>query len=1856
MAPMPNSNYFPPLEPCLNSEQFLIAWQDAYSALCDPNFSKFAGLDAFLADTTARSLLQNPLKPFSPASAASKSQFETLTAAINITPAENAPYDIKRIKEDALWLAGEARVDEVTALRIVVLEWQKSPANRILLDQYDNDLSNPARNGTFSASVFHASIAAKPEGLKEENTITSSFDLTPQRRTRLLRLYLSEKLHIIKVSELLFRSHTFKTKSQTQIAGSSSLVDGGSALLESLCPEREVSSFLLKIAQSFQARVDGLDRGPGWASLEEVDATLSESWTETELLEIQVILQYIFDVSVIDVFLPSAESVSRILEVLSNVGFFASLPESPTSNLPYIGTSIRTAAQLAALALLRFPIVLQTMAVLSNEDLDAAPPTPDASYMWTPEGMKNINSIFMDLAEKGVEASASSMFAWSLIGNALSGFAPTSRRGSEDSIGGVSCPALPQQQGTNSTFDVLARVFNSMVPESKPEFIQTLAVSAADHLGLFGQIAEIGTWLTSSFGDAGCDSYKKQARVLLLQLMELVVPIVVPYSEQTVGAILALLDADRPYWDFAHESIKGSDVLSEFVVGDNRGLISTVFSEALSRYPDETTPLYRLMKSVVMNGHMDNELMEKMSNHMDSSARFTKRFPPDFQGYTDVVTDEDDDLLDEGGSLPQAYRLSQDLPWFVSRRQGQLTLSSSRAASSGELALRDQLPSGLGCVPIETFGIVVNDNRPITIEWDYQYSPLDYMVCSLYTALEGNDWTDVSTGVKLPLEDVCDILRLLATLILTTHNQQSVNAGDDQSMTARSLVEARLVDADPDKDLLNIVSDLFEDHLQLQQEQPGHEESIAVLVCCVEFFHAVTASVPNRIWPVLARSKLIDIDGNGGGLVAVVTAVEMITGTYDFLKSCVHLFEMLVEVSLKPGSESSSQSSKALTRFNSQATRQPGGEVIPQRIASAVVTSLSRTLTSVFSNSRSWRYTSTQEQAEISTRLATIFDRVLHYTYGFDDESNLQNKVVTAVLADSSNHLVDVLLSDSPASLLSNSLLDMLGSGLSIILDEKSSMCKSWQINQIISALALCATGLRIGVFSDRSTSAFEKHLYTAAPVLARLFASQEALRGPVATLLEALVTSAARSQAEPPSLLGHMGSGPAKDFLSILGHLGRPLNNIHTELKIWDLLSAVVRSRQQWFAISLLTGNAPRDRRKQRKEDKQEKVHGKPLLVYALDRLANIADMEPKLQVAMTRFVALCQNHWSWAVGSLRTHQNFVTGLTNYVRGLKREDSDAPLHICSEAAAAAAVAEVLAMHLHTAFQIGDYDASKTVIPHLQYFKKYGVSAPTYNASLHANLESYMGKDFGGLRPSNFKHTLAFPTEYGTNYFYDLPFASKVLNLRRTQKGKALQGIEKELEHANASLSLVEAQIHLMEKWKLLLLELSKSLRHDASVIGLLIEVVRKCLEENANFSVPQAIFDRLRFKRLDLALVLLQRLVVLDIKDASQEKELRGLFKIAWKTIIASDPDFENAFQSSDVQYYRTLLQILFLCLKPLVRYQPPWKNISSIKGTQRPEWTTPPADSPQILEVLLNVVALGFRSLARTLHEEPSTCEPNDFVLLTAILQVILRIPAIELLHASIALQFANNNLTGYATSLFSWADRLLINNDPIYGEYAILFLLEMSSVPTIAEGMAVAGVLSQITSADIMQLFSRPKGMGPFDTPTRLHSIWTRGLLPLCLNLLDAVGAPIAGEIVSFLNHFPNQLKRLGTELSNRNAPIGTRPSDSHITFGMASEVHSLSLIWLILERYRDAGAGTGTLEQDIPQLEWDKNGVKEDVDDWVQERRPLGPVVLPGNEREAEFARQKPLKKGASRLEEKILQELVFASECLNGVGA
>lgn len=462
----------------------------------------------------------------------------------------------------------------------------------------------------------------------------------------------------------------------------------------------------------------------------------------------------------------------------------------------------------------------------------------------------------------------------------------------------------------------------------------------------------------------------------------------------------------------------------------------------------------------------------------------------------------------------------------------------------------------------------------------------------------------------------------------------------------------------------------------------------------------------------------------------------------------------------------------------------------------------------------------------------------------------------------------------------------------------------------------------------------------------------------------------------------------------------------------------------------------------------------------------------------------------------------------------------------------------------------------------------------------------------------------------------------------------------------------------LFHSWKSVLMELTIPLAGDTKFQQIIAQSAADCLSTNAENQLPEEYFLRLTRSRADLAFALLECLNRVN----SQQQEAKTILSKAWHALRHNDKDFSTALLAENADYHRTLLRILYLALQihvPRGRL----KSTEQTSGFETIETSTDarprPSDAVSVaLEIIPTTVAEGFRSLTNLLHESPQLVLPSDFTILTAILRSCFQVPSVTRNTEHLTTVFFDNQIPRFASTLLSWSDQLaaFTSGDPVYGEIAILFLLEISTVEALAETLAVEGVLSYIMTTNLIRLL-QGRAFGPFDTPQRMYTIWSRGILPLLLNLLHAVGPPIAAEVAAALNTFPHQLKRAGQAFANSAATnaLAFDPIKQAITMSTVQEAHCLAMIVSILRTFREAGASAAVVAADVEEVNWDATQVKEDVEGLLSRRAFLRDHIVPTNEREESLAETKPNKErlGENKLEERVLIELSSVVGVLGG---
>lgn len=1370
-----------------------------------------------------------------------------------------------------------------------------------------------------------------------------------------------------------------------------------------------------------------------------------------------------------------------------------------------------------------------------------------------------------------------------------------------------------------------------------------LARAAVDGSGVLNVIATLSTNFCTPFGSDHRGKWGLKMRHVLMDLVKASLTLV-DYQPDLIETTLAVLSGSENYWQLLGRPREFREAEPAAVFLEDDTFMNRLFYEAQSRFPYETLPFLKLSRALaVCFADQGEEGIPALWPKLAMTNSFTSVLPLSFAAYR--LTEDDDDS--------SFIQLTASLETFQSE-SATAQPSYKRLKQSNSLVTAESV--NLRWIPEGTKGLVLSETKPLVVRWYHEYSPLAYLGILLNSALMRDSMTGDSPQSNSPSPDaVTEIIDLLSLLLLTTSKGELLRTSYFIALDmAQSILDNASEGLNRGQDIISVIFDIFEQELG-RQPQGTDGASLAILNRCIQFAQALLHTMPDRVWPFLGRSALLGIKDGDSQLSVVLASTEIPMAKYDFLVGCIHLYESLID-----DAASHAVSRKTPTRpkgrYDSSQLQSTG---VSQTVMKKVLLSFQRILLDVYESIPAWKFVQTDQKLEINSRLSTIFIQVLTCCFGIEDLSDPDEKLGGSLIP-AAEHTINVFLATSGTEITQDYFVSMLNEGVAQALSVESLNTSYW-IQQTISALRLVTSLLRLNTLLEYPQSNLEVQMLKSVSLLARCYTSYPSFRQPVVELLQVLVHNADRVDGQPASLLGHMGEDTASQFLEGLLTIDEPLCSKELSPFIWKLLSDVASKRQQWFAISVLTGETPRKLVRKPLSESGSSTRGGSLLSVALDGLSNIGRLPLRTASAMLEFVVLAADSWPWILATAEQHPYFLTAITEYI-GQVETVSNTTQNRSNQAGMeyykiqlTSHITEVLAMYTHYSLQNGKRSYAKDLLPNLGYVSKAAITSPNYNASLQSNLRQNFEAKFRDCRLTTFKRTPLRPAVLGDSFYFDMETMNHFLKLDPSWQGRNRDGFIAEIARANVNLSVVEAQISLFHSWKYLAVELTKSLADDADYQKVMVDVVTDCLRTNTQNTLPQAIFERLAQSRADLAFTLLQSLV----KSRSSRPEIKSVLFTAWDAMRAHGSDLTTVLDNDHAAYARTLLKILCLSIQAHATSYP-----SQGAATQEPIQNDDSRAKPTaanatlftVLEILKIIVANGFRSLTALLHDAQSPrVLPSDFALLSAILRTSLLIPGIDRHTTALLSTFADAQTSRYAATLLSWSDQLATNRDPIYGELSINFLLEMSGMPALAESLAVEGILNHICNTNLIKfLRSSNKGIGPFDQPARLYNIWVRGILPLLLNLLHAVGASMAAEIAANLNQFSNQIARASSMFTfdNSSSSSATVPAVSgsttqgYITLSMISEAQTLAIITSVLDTYRRAGASAGVVSAEIGEVKWERGRMREDVEMWLQQKGALRERLVPVGEREEGWGRMDAVKDGevGNRLEERAVEEM------------
>ncbi|TVY64062.1 Nucleoporin NUP188 [Fusarium oxysporum f. sp. cubense] len=1808
MAPVADRIYFPSLEQCLTGERVLLSWKLIATALSDISGQRTtsSAVIEFLSDDYVHRLLEDPASTFAPADEATKKVFETKTAPINVPASSDGRPDIESIKKDAEWLSKNAKINLVAALRVVVIEHQSRPARHLsgpLSSQDAKNLQEAAglNNGQGSGLLLDLGSAAALDA--EE--IWTEFEKPETRQRRLFDTYLTERRFFMMSADY---ANSIKLYERLPTFASVDLDLAKTYRLK--LPSRDdaeplLPTYLQVLTDSMSRIESGLKAvtDEKWVT-EEVEL----DWLRTLLTEAIHALSVVFQIvdSFGDDFAPST-AVNQWFSLMEVYRFFDAVQPIHESIAPLV-LPLKTLSAAVSLILLK---PARSLTYLSEREEDATQAdTSYDTYLLSSDVLEQVHKSILNAAEADCESASPVIFAWTLLLHRMN-VSYQSRTEKRDNLlqqnaretfeaGGVVRP-VARRNSAGSIFSIESSKFDGFLENATSSKDLVVVEQLASQVTAQGRVFDVVSNMATALGpsDEGSMTPLLSARLrnVFLELLKVSYPIV-GYQSEPVSSLLSILSAGRNYWDISNkENLSEKQDILASMVNDDLAL-EFFFQQALDRYPYEFLPFITLCRTLASATSLrESDRSQMILNLLRATPTLTFVLPDYFQEYELAQEDEN----------TNTFCLLQDIPI--------ISLSPSwRGRRVEDDAYR---------IPAGTYGRFVTDTGRV-VSMEYPHSTISLLGRRLEINLMKEGYQS-ELGMLQP-EETAEVISLFATLIRMDH----LNAAGGESTGALVfsdndiLHEAKKhIDAGSGRDLLTVVCETMDYYMQVDLAE-SEDVVVTILNSCVQFLDAILPIYPSRVWSYLSRCELLSSESRAGKLTKVVGSLDLVQERLEFLLSCLRLFSNLIDTAM---------TSAVQRRAGIHTTSRNKSDLNPwlgtaDKVLAKVSYAIAQAGVDIFENTSTWRFASDTCRSSVLREVVPILQKVIMYSYSLGDPSTSEN--LTSCLRPAASYVIDCFVSPSTGSLrfqpLLSSLITAFTTADSTLYPRRVEMVQA----QLNSVLEFSATLLRVANYLEQSSSMIETYLFKSSTLLARLCAVSDHFRKPTMWLLESLVVNAGKSSSEPPSLLGYLGPQISKSFLQLLSILGKPFE-LRGEVKAtWKFFSAILRNRQQWMSNCLLTGQTPREAMK--KDKKKTDASSSSVFATGLAKLGKLKDLEISEALVILDFVASAQNFWPWTVFTLQKDTAYLDGLREYVRDLKSSSitvkSD-PVRAAFDARLAAYIAETFAMQLYHSRHLGNSGTlAKSLVGDLDYYLRDGVEVGGYNKSLHNNFARNFSNKYSDCPVDCFKRTILEPRELGKSYYYDLERADQMLRFDPGWKGRKDDGFKTEMERANTNLSLVDAQLALFHAWEFLLVELSTCMPKNDTVEKQMLQVAQQCLNANQGVPGPEHIFLKLVGSRASLALVLIQRLV----KSSVPVKDINQLLS----TLVGTMNGVEEPWGTESISYYRTLLKALFVTLRA---YQ-----ISGKKATESQdafEGTTVTV-TQTVLNILDRVVGRGFRALVSLIHDNENSVSPEDLGLLTAILQACISLPNMDQSQTQVLNIMAEHQVLHAASSLYSWADRLADQGDPIYGELSMLFLLELSTLPMVAEQMACDGILSNILSANLTK-FMLKSNISPYsDSPVvqRCYGIWAKGLLPLMLNLLTALGATVAPEVAYVLNQFPHLLEASVDRFEAPGASrTQSRASPHYLTLVAISEVHSLALLTRVLAALRVNN------NRDIPDVEWDSANLLENVDFWLSTKKLLKERLMPLGQREMDWRGMKPAT-GAydSLLEEKAVAQL------------
>ena len=385
-----------------------------------------------------------------------------------------------------------------------------------------------------------------------------------------------------------------------------------------------------------------------------------------------------------------------------------------------------------------------------------------------------------------------------------------------------------------------------------------------------------------------------------------------------------------------------------------------------------------------------------------------------------------------------------------------------------------------------------------------------------------------------------------------------------------------------------------------------------------------------------------------------------------------------------------------------------------------------------------------------------------------------------------------------------------------------------------------------------------------------------------------------------------------------------------------------------------------------------------------------------------------------------------------------------------------------------------------------------------------------------------------------------------------------------------------------MGSWQHLALAWDENGQKALPLEGRAVILAKACLEANIAEAKMHTLLRATMADRANLAFSMIGS-PSLDVKH----EEVKTMLRLAFTAIIAPELTFFDALADGKFDLARPLLRVVVTCLK----------RFEKVKDRS----------SALLLDIFEALVAKAATSLFNRARVHPAEDVADMISIIIAIGQEVVDLSNNDAIISEFCNKLMDHNSLEAAVRMYATSHQALIDDQPIFAELSLLYMVSLAPAPRVPEQLAVARILAFIMESPISSILQSSDIRTPHSHV--LHRVWTRGVLPVIFNLLQSLGSRILHDTVAFLRLYEHQIQSAFTEWA--------RPK--LVTTTLADETALLLVLFEVVDSYL-------RLEQDQFVFRG-KEDLLENVNNLLAHPRFLARLVHPTSLEEEKLMEQR-----------------------------